>query len=239
MVRNLETSRFVYLVQTTGRHGVLLQTNKPIIHACLSEGYLSRSQHTPGRLPRFRQPPDRRRVSSLDHCLDGAARGVINARIRPRQHTIQPRGSSRHAIRLLGRVPPDAVSLVQDIHAQAAVLVDQGVCVGDLADLIVDGLVRVDGHLGDAAQSHDAVAVDGRHDLVPRDVGQPVDEVPRYVLEGVRGLVLAEGHVLRGEEVGRRVRACLGLDELGEDVFLGLGPLACQTDNGGLFLGGL
>lgn len=128
----------------------------------------------------------------------------------------------------------DRVALVQDVGAVGAVLGNEGVRVSDDADGVVDGLVRVHGHLRDAVQAHGAVGGNDVRDGRAREDRLALGEVEVDVLELVARLGLAQRVVLRREEVGLGVGAFGVGGELAVDVLLGGGPLAQETNDGGL-----
>lgn len=160
------------------------------------------------------------------HVPDGASSRVVGVSIRPREHGIQERRRGRIPVELLLAVRTDRVPLVQDVGTVGTVLSDQGVRVSNHTDLVVDGLVRVHGHLRDAVQTHGAVVFDDGGHLRTRQHGLTVDKVEIDVLELIARLSLAQGIVLRREEVGLGVGALGVGGELAVDVLLSGGPLA-------------
>lgn len=197
-----------------------------------AQAHLHIIQNSPIRLPSYPTLRPNRNI------LHRAPRRSIALCIRTRQHRVQERRGRGVAVLLLLAVGADGVTLIQNIRARGAVLGDQRVRVRHQRDLVLDGLVREHGHLRHAVQAHDAVLVDdGRH-LGARDVGEPVDEVEVDVLKRVGAAGLAEGVVLRREEVRCRVGALGGGGQAGVEPFFNGGPLADEADDGGLWVAG-
>src|SRR3569833_3402940 len=129
------------------------------------------------------------------------------------------------AVREVGRVSADRVPLVQDVDTVRAVFGHEiiGVLYGALH--VGNGLVGINGHLGYAVISHQAVAI---HQLLSRrvvnQVGKAVDKVLAQVLNPevlYRLLKIQLQQTQEKQQEEKTVRL-----QLGHDVLLHWGKLA-------------
>ena len=93
----------------------------------------------------------------------------------------------------------DRVSLVQDLGACCAIFVDQGICILDWNQLIIDSVVEESLHGRNTVRSHDTIGADNLlNRLAVQDI---IVEVAEYVLTSIVGDSIKEVLLLNGKEL--------------------------------------